>query len=83
MVAFIAIFSQTGAMVLLISPEGIQLESCACAQNIPPKKEIGDYTQMMQGIRQRGRNVANLISDGGGLFSPFFSNWCHGSANIS
>ena len=31
MVAFIAIFSQTGAMVLLISPKQIELESCACA----------------------------------------------------
>ena len=38
MVAFIAIFSKTGAMVLLISPEGIQLESCACAENITPEK---------------------------------------------
>ena len=32
MVAFIAIFSQTGAMVLLISPKQIELESCAFAQ---------------------------------------------------
>ena len=33
-VAFFALFSLVGAMDLLISPEGIQLESCACAQNI-------------------------------------------------
>ena len=32
MVAFFAPFSQTGAMILLISPERIKLERCACAQ---------------------------------------------------
>ena len=32
MVAFFAPFSLIGAMVLLISPERIKLESCACAQ---------------------------------------------------
>ena len=31
-VAFFAPLSQIDAMVLLISPEGIELESCACAQ---------------------------------------------------
>ena len=31
-VAFFALFSQIRAMVLLISPEQIKLESCACAQ---------------------------------------------------
>ena len=31
-VAFFALFSQIGAMVLLTSPEQIKLESCACAQ---------------------------------------------------
>ena len=31
-VAFLALFSQIGAMVLLISPEWIKLESCACVQ---------------------------------------------------
>ena len=31
-VAFFAPFSQIGAMVLLISPKQIKLESCACAQ---------------------------------------------------
>ena len=30
--AFFSIFSQIGAMVLLLSPEQIKLESCACAQ---------------------------------------------------
>ena len=34
MVAFFALFSQIGAMILLISPEQIKRESCACAQNI-------------------------------------------------
>ena len=32
MVAFFAPFSLIGAMVLLISPEQMKLESCACAQ---------------------------------------------------
>ena len=31
-VAFFAILSQIGPMVLLISPEQIKLENCACAQ---------------------------------------------------
>jgi len=31
-VAYFALFSQIVAMVLLISPERIKLESCACAQ---------------------------------------------------
>ena len=31
-VAFLAIFSQIGVMVLLISPERIKLERCICAQ---------------------------------------------------
>ena len=31
-VAFFAIFSQIGAMGLLLSPKRIKLESCACAQ---------------------------------------------------
>ena len=31
-VAFLALFSQIGAMVLLIAPEWIKLESCACVQ---------------------------------------------------
>ena len=32
------LFSQIGAMVLLISPEPIELESCVSAQNISPEK---------------------------------------------
>ena len=31
-VAFFTVFSQIGAMVLLISPERIKLKSCTCAQ---------------------------------------------------
>ena len=31
-VAFFALYSQIGAMVLLISPTQIELESCACTQ---------------------------------------------------
>ena len=30
--AIFALFSEIGAMVLLITPERIELESCACAQ---------------------------------------------------
>ncbi len=46
------LFSQISAMVLLISPERIQPESCACAKkkNLL-KRGIGGYTQMMLGIR--------------------------------
>ena len=33
-----------GAMVLLISPEQIKLESCACAQIKLLKRGIGGYT---------------------------------------
>ena len=31
-VAFFAIFSQIGAMVLLTSPEQVKLQSCACTR---------------------------------------------------
>ena len=83
-VAFFAIFSQIGAMGLLLSPERIMLESCACAQ----KKVLEEgnwwlYPDDTGDSSERGRNAANLISDSGGLFFPLFSNWCHGSANIS
>ena len=77
-------FSQIGAIVLLIlllSPERIELETCACTQIEALREgkrclyldDIGDPSE-------RGRSAANLISDGGGLFCSFFSNWCHGSA---
>ena len=64
MVAFIAIFSQTGAMVLLISPKQIELESCACAQI----KALEERNRLLhlgdaEDLSQRGRNAANLISD--------------------
>ena len=73
MVAFIAIFSQTGAMVLLISPERIKLESCACAQiNALKKGEL--CLDGAWDLSEGGSNAANLISDGGGLFCHFFPN---------
>ena len=73
-VAFLALFSQIGAMVLLISPERIKPECCACAQIKAVEEgywclypdDAGDLTE-------RGGNTANWISDGGGLFCPFFS----------
>ena len=81
---FFALSSQIGAMVLLISPERIELQGYACAQI--EALEEGDrwlYLDDARNPSERGRNAANLISDGGGLFCPFFSNCCHGSANIS
>ena len=71
-------------MVLLISPQHIKLESCACDQ-IEALEEGNRwlYPDDAGDLLERGRNAANLISDSGGLFFPLFSNWCHGSANIS
>ena len=71
-VAFFAIFSQIGAMGLLLSPKRIKLESCACAQN--KAFEEGNwwlYPDDTGDLSERGRNAANLISDGGGLFALF------------
>ena len=84
MVANFAFFPQIGAMVLLISPEQIELESCACTQ-IEALEEGNRWFYLDDAwySSERGRNAANLISDGGSLFCPLFSNWCHGSANIS
>ena len=84
MVAIYAFFPQIGAMVLLVSPEGIELESFVCTQI--EALEEGNRWFYLDGagyLSERGRNAANLISDGGGHFCPFFSNWCHGSANNS
>ena len=72
-VAFFALFSQIGAMVLLISSERIELESCACAQT--KALEEGNwwlYPDDAGDLSERAGNAANLISDGGGLFCPFF-----------
>ena len=83
-VAFFVLFSQIAAMVLLLSPKCIKLEGCACAQI--EAFEEGDrwlYLDDARNPSKRGRNATNLISDGVGLFCPFFSNCCHGSANIS
>ena len=70
MVTFFALFSQIGAMVLLISPEQIELESCTFPQ-IKALEEVNrrlhlDYTE---DLFERGRNATNLISEGGGLFA--------------
>ena len=66
-------YSQIAAMVLLISPERIKLEGCACAQI--EALEEGDrwlYLDDVGDSSETGRNAANLISDGGGLFCLFF-----------
>ena len=82
--ACFALISQIGAMVLLISPEYIKLQSCACAQIEALEEENrwlcpDDARDSSQG----GKNAAILISDGSGHFCPFISNWYHGSSNIS
>ena len=66
-------FSQIGAMVLLISSERIELESCACAQ-IKALEEGNRWLYLYDAgdLSERGRNAANLIGHGGGLFCPFF-----------
>ena len=71
--AFFAHFSQVSAMVLLIFPEQIKQESCACAQ-IKALEEGNRwlYTNDAGDSSSRGRNAANLISDGGCHFLPFF-----------
>ena len=72
-VAFLAIFSQIGVIVLLISPERIELESCACAQ-IEAHKERNRllHPDDAGDMSERGINAVNLISDGGDLFLPHF-----------
>ena len=50
-VVFFARFSQIRAVVLLISPERIELECCACAQIKALKRGIGSHILMMLGIR--------------------------------
>ena len=72
-VAIYAIFPQIGAMFVLISFEGIELESCACTQiEALEKGNRWLYLDDAGYLSERGRNAANLISDGGGLFWPFF-----------
>ena len=56
-------------MVLLISPEQIELESCACAKiKALEKKNWWLYLEDAGDLSARGGNAANVISDGGGLF---------------
>ena len=60
----LAIFSQIGVMVLLISFERIELECCACAQI----KALEERNRLLhlddaEDLSKRGRNAANLISD--------------------
>ena len=59
-------------MVLLISPQQIELESCACAQIKALEKEnCWLYPDDAGFLSERGKNAANLISDGGGLSALF------------
>ena len=77
-------FSHDCAMVLLISPEQIELEGCACAEIEALEEENRWlYPDDAGELSMRGNNATNLISNSGDLFCPFFSNWCHGFANIS
>ena len=59
-------------MVLLTSPQHIKLESCACDQ-IEALEEGNRwfYLDDAGDLSERGRNPANMISDGGGLFALF------------
>ena len=84
MVAFFAPFSLIGAMVLLISPERMKLESCACAQ-IKALEEGNRWLYLDDAGHpsERLQNAANLISDSGGRSCLFSSNWYQCSANIS
>ena len=72
--AFFALFSQIGTMVLLRSPKRFELESCTCTQ-IEALEEGNRWFYLDDAgySSKRGRNAANLISDDGGLFWPFFS----------
>ena len=79
-VAVYALFPQIDAIVLLISLEGIELESCACPK-IEALEEGNRWLYLYDAgySSKRGRNAANLISDGGGLFLPCFLKlvpWC-------
>ena len=56
-------------MVLLMSPKQIEQESCTCAQiNAPEEESWWLYPDDAGSSSARGRNAANLIRDGGGLF---------------
>ena len=71
-------------MVLLISPEQVKLEGCACAKIVALEEgKRWLYIDDAGNPSERGRNAANLIIGSSGLFLPFFSNWCHASADIS
>ena len=72
-VAIFALFSEIGAMVLLITPERIELESCACAQiEALEKGNRWLYPDDARDLSERGENAAHLISNCGGHFCPFF-----------
>ena len=60
-------------MVLLLSPELIELVSCACAEfKALHEENWGLYLDDAGELSEKERNAANLISDGDGHFCPFF-----------
>ena len=72
-VAFLPFFSQIGAIVLQISLKRIELESCACTQiNALEEGSVWFYPDDAGDLSKKGGNAANLISDGCGLFCPYF-----------
>ena len=61
-VAFFALFSQIGAMALLVSPKQIELKSYACAQ-IKALEERNRWLNpdVARDLSLKERNAANLI----------------------
>ena len=61
--AFFALYSQIGAMVLLISPEQIKLESCACAQ-IKAHEEGNRWLHPDDAgvLYERGKNAVMVVA---------------------
>ena len=63
-----------GGSFFPLLPKQIKLKSCACAQ-IEALEEGNRWFHLDDAgdLSERGRNPANMISDGGGLFALFFS----------
>ena len=73
MVAFLPFFSQIGAIVLQISLKHIELESCSGTEIIALEEgSVWFYLDDAGDLSKKGGNAANLISDGCGLFCPYF-----------
>ena len=63
MVGILGIFEAIDAIVLVITSERIEIESCACAQNEALGERNGSmyslYTDDDWNLSERGRNAAN------------------------